>query len=370
MQNSILSLITSSTINIIMLLVLLFLISKNTIMPVRTTKAYITAIIFTVIVIVAELSTSMLDLLGPAFRIPNIIANIVGFSLSTCIPFLLVRVFTEKLDRKCKYLLMLIAFNFLLLISSPWTGWIFYVSVDNQYTRGPLFGVYIITYLYGLVVLMVSNHQQSLKYQDTERSFLLILYGIFFIGTTIQVLFPFIHSSWHCISLVLVMYYLFQRELQFKYDIVTEVLNRQAFEKKLQAISATDHSGIILFDLDGFKIINDTYGHAKGDYYLKAAASIIKNCSKEIGQCYRIGGDEFCVLAKNTSEAAIRKCINLMLQSFKKAREADTIMPLISYGYSIYNNSEHGDILSSFQDADKKMYTCKKSRQLDSLYKR
>lgn len=366
-QNPIFALITSSAINILMLLILLYLILKNTVMSVGKTKAYIAVIILTVIVIIAELSTSVLDLLGATFRIPNIIANIVGFSLSTCIPVLLAMVFDEKLYGKLKCICMPIALNFVLLISSAWTGWIFFISMDNQYTRGPLFGIYIITYLCGLVVLMISNHHQLLQFQDTERAFLMMLYAIFFIGTTVQILFPFIHSTWHCITLVLVMYYLFQRELQFKYDIVAEVLNRQAFDKKLKAISATDHSGIILFDLDGFKKINDTYGHAKGDYYLKTAAGIIKNSFKDIGQCYRIGGDEFCVLAQNTSEGAIHECINLMLQSLKKAREADTIMPIISYGYSIYSKGEQRDILLSFQEADKKMYTCKKNRRIEFL---
>ena len=81
MQNPIFALITSSAINILMLLILLYLILKNTVMSVGKTKAYIAVIILTVIVIIAELSTSVLDLLGATFRIPNIIANIVGFSL-------------------------------------------------------------------------------------------------------------------------------------------------------------------------------------------------------------------------------------------------------------------------------------------------
>ena len=99
-QNPIFALITSSAINILMLLILLYLILKNTVMSVGKTKAYIAVIILTVIVIIAELSTSVLDLLGATFRIPNIIANIVGFSLSTCIPVLLAMVFDEKLYGK------------------------------------------------------------------------------------------------------------------------------------------------------------------------------------------------------------------------------------------------------------------------------
>ncbi|WP_312643272.1 GGDEF domain-containing protein [Hydrogenoanaerobacterium sp.] len=336
-------------------------------MSVEKANTYVTVIILTVIVIIAEISTSVLDVLGEAFRIPNIIANIVGFSLSTCIPVLLAVIFDEKLYGKIKYICIPIALNFVLLISSAWTGWVFFVSMHNQYTRGPLFGVYIITYLFGILLLMISNHHQSLQFQDTERAFLVMLYAIIFIGTTVQILFPFIHSTWHCVTLVLVMYYLFQRESQFKYDIVTGLLNRQSFENRLEKLRETDHAVIILFDLDEFKKINDTYGHAKGDYCLKTAAGIIKNSFKEKGWCYRIGGDEFCVLAPNICEDAIHESIEIMLQSLKKAREADPMIPNISYGYSIYSKSEQRDILLLFQEADEKMYTCKKNRKVNYL---
>jgi len=365
LHNPILALVTSSVINILMLLILLYLVSSNTIMSVRKTKTYIVVIILTVIVIIAEIATSALDVLGPSFRIPNTIANIIGFSISTCIPVVLAVVFDKKLYRKIKYICIPIILNFVLLICSAWTGWIFYVSMDNHYMRGPLFGVYVLTYIVSLLFLMISNYHQSLQFRDKERVFLMMLYAIILLGTTVQILFPMIHSTWHCITLVLVMYYLFQRELQFKYDTVTKLLNRHAFEKMLEKLSGADLVGIISFDVDNFKEINDTYGHAKGDHCLIIAARIIKNSFKEIGQCYRIGGDEFCVLAETTNEAAINSCIDLMVHSLENARETDPVIPNISFGYSIYNKSKQRDIVITLQEADEKMYACKKNRRLD-----
>lgn len=352
---------TSSTINILMLLFLFYLIANNTIMLPQKRKAYMLVIIITVIVIVAEVSTVTFDLLGATFRIPNIIANIVGFSLSICIPVLLAIVFDEKLSRKLNLICIPILVNFLLLLISAWTGWIFYITQDNLYVRGPFFGVYILTYIFTFILLLISNYHQSTQYQNEERTFLMLLYAILFIGTTVQIILPSMHTSWHCITLVLVMYYLFQRELQFKYDTLTNLLNREAFEKKLDHLNGTDQTGIVLFDLDKFKEINDTHGHTKGDYYLKTAASIIKNSFSKIGHCYRIGGDEFCVLTHSINEKEIHACIKNMLQSIQQARAIDAFVPNISYGYSIYIKNEKENILLSFQEADKRMYSFKKT---------
>jgi diguanylate cyclase (GGDEF)-like protein len=353
---------TSSIINIIMLLILLYLIVNNHVMEGEIRNAYMIAIAFTVLVIAAEIATNIFDRLGSFYRVPNIVANTIGFSLSTCIPIVFALVLDKNLYKKVIYICMPILLNLVITISSAWTGLIFWVSKDNSYTRGPLFGIYIITYLYGLVLLMICNYRQSLKYQKAERKFLGLLYVIFIIGTTVQVVFPFIHSSWHCITLVLVMYYLFLRELQFKYDSVTRLLNRQAYERRLHHLRKTDLVGIIVFDVDNFKIVNDIYGHVRGDYYLQKLAFIICSSFKKIGQCYRIGGDEFCVLAPNINEDAINGCIQLMLRVINQEKENDLTMPSISFGYSIYRKSVEKDILQLVQEADEKMYCCKANK--------
>lgn len=349
-----------------MLLILLYLIINNVIMSAKKRTFYVVAIVLTIVVIVAEISANIFDVKGVEFRIPNIIANVFGFSISTLIPIALAVVFDEKIVKKLWYYSIPILVGIVFIMASPWSGWIFYVSAYNQYHRGPFFSIYILTYLFSLFILLLSNYYQVKQYQQSERNFLLILYSIFFMGTTLQILFPHIHSSWHCITLTLVMYYLFQRELQFKYDILTGVLNRQAFEKNILTFKNLDNAAIILFDLDKFKDINDRHGHTKGDYYLKTAASIINSSFKKYGDCYRIGGDEFCVLSSNITQNNLSECIDSMQQCMREAREVDALFPSISYGYSIYLKEKHTDILDAFQEADEKMY-CFKSKKSSSV---
>ncbi|MGO5051075.1 GGDEF domain-containing protein [Lachnospiraceae bacterium LCP25S3_G4] len=360
MFNYILALSTSSVINIIMLLLLLYLVGYNTIMTTKKTNTYLITIIITIIVIITELCTIIFDTLGPEYRLPNIIANIVGFSLSACIPYLLAVVLDETLYKNTIYFYIPLLLNALLYITSPWTGLAFSISPNNAYERGPFFIFYVITYLLGLLLLVITNYHQWTKFQNTEYVFLLILCSIILVGTTVQVLIPHIHSSWHCITLVLVMYYLFQREMQFKYDTVTQLLNRPAFEKQLEILKEKNDVYVILFDVDMFKHINDTYSHIKGDYYLRLIAQIIKKSFQSIGYSYRIGGDEFCVLASRVEEDAIYSCISSMLHYLDLEREKDSIVPTISYGYSQYNKADHLDILDVFRNADENMYSNKK----------
>jgi diguanylate cyclase (GGDEF)-like protein len=86
-----------------------------------------------------------------------------------------------------------------------------------------------------------------------------------------------------------------------EFDLLTEIHNRFSFEKKLNQL-IEDHQGpdnifgLIYVDLDGFKQLNDQYGHQVGDLYLQAAASRMKHQIRPSDLLARIGGDEFALL--------------------------------------------------------------------------
>ena len=103
-----------------------------------------------------------------------------------------------------------------------------------------------------------------------------------------------------------------QKELQelqnmAHYDTLTKVANRFSFDLKLdQAISraSRNNTAVLLFfiDLDDFKSINDTYGHAGGDIVLKTIAQNIKNAIRKEDTLARISGDEFSVIIEDIND--------------------------------------------------------------------
>ncbi len=92
---------------------------------------------------------------------------------------------------------------------------------------------------------------------------------------------------------------------QAKYDALTHALNRGSFKAQLGEVlvgSTADHQDLLLFcDLDRFKRINDTAGHAAGDKALQDVCKILAEHTGPLDLLGRMGGDEFCILLRNRS---------------------------------------------------------------------
>lgn len=346
-----------SFLNIAALLFLLFLLDRNVLMERNREQAYRLCVIFTIIIMLAEVACLALDSAGPQLWLVNALCNAVGFTLSGTLPYLLAAVYDERvLQHKRSYAIPAAALGTLCLLSIRF-GWIFFVSVENVYVRGPLFWIYPVVYLGGVVLLLRANLRQASRLCREERIYLAVLYVLFLIGISLQLLFPVLHTSWSCVTLFLLLYYIFQRELQFKYDQLTGVLNRASFEKDTSR-SLSGKTAVILFDLDDFKNINDTYGHQTGDECLKSIAAILWE-SFEPDRCYRIGGDEFLVLS-SLREKELKETLRALVQKIRALRESDAILPNISYGYGILIPGE--PFQTAFQRADRQMYAFKRRK--------
>jgi diguanylate cyclase (GGDEF)-like protein len=91
-------------------------------------------------------------------------------------------------------------------------------------------------------------------------------------------------------------------------DGLTEIFNKRKYEEEVQrevARAQRHHRplSLILFDLDEFKTINDTYGHLCGDFILKQVASLARDMTRPEQVLARVGGDEFAILAPETEAA-------------------------------------------------------------------
>ncbi|PUU89205.1 MAG: diguanylate cyclase and metal dependent phosphohydrolase [Halanaerobium sp.] len=118
---------------------------------------------------------------------------------------------------------------------------------------------------------------------------------------------------------------------------------------------------IIIADLNGLKIINDSYGHKKGDEILIQASQILKESLREEDILARYGGDEFAVLLPNTTKETAEK-INKRIKEKCKKINNNPIPISIALGEATKEKPEQ-DIKEILKKADDKMYKDKLSEE-------
>ena len=90
-------------------------------------------------------------------------------------------------------------------------------------------------------------------------------------------------------------------------DVLTELGNRRRLIADLEAAMSVPGMTLTFFDLDGFKVYNDTFGHQAGDALLTRLGRRLHDAVSEAGEAYRLGGDEFCILVSGPSADAARR---------------------------------------------------------------
>ncbi|ASJ76142.1 putative bifunctional diguanylate cyclase/phosphodiesterase [Granulosicoccus antarcticus] len=150
------------------------------------------------------------------------------------------------------------------------------------------------------------------------------------------------------------------------YDELTGLANRAHFHERLDAeIIQSEMRGqefaIIYIDLDDFKGVNDSYGHASGDAYLTHFANFLREITRRTDMAARLGGDEFCLLI---SDVAMRESVeDMVLRCMGYTQQAvqlnnHRIHPRLSIGVALYpDNARLADDL--VKCADMAMYTVK-----------
>ena len=151
------------------------------------------------------------------------------------------------------------------------------------------------------------------------------------------------------------------RELAL-HDQLTGLYNRSYYKQYLDKIDyASSECMVVMFDVNRLKECNDHYGHAEGDYLLRSAARIIQQCFSEVGACCRLGGDEFCVLAKECTEEHIveRLCdMQREIEAHNKVH-AENFPISVAHGYAVYDATRDASLEDTIRRADKLMYLTK-----------
>lgn len=163
------------------------------------------------------------------------------------------------------------------------------------------------------------------------------------IGTSIELVYPSAYSSRHCVTLALLLYFLLMSEFDSSFDTLTGLYNRAAYDIAVKKMANIKAFSVIVLDINDFKTINDTYGHGYGDCIIKAVAEIVRKTFNKNYTCYRIDGDEFLIIGKETNQKRIENRRKLMTSNLAKMREDGKALPTVSYGYSISSGEDKPD---------------------------
>lgn len=158
-----------------------------------------------------------------------------------------------------------------------------------------------------------------------------------------------------------------QEKLRYKanYDDLTGIYNRRHFKEVFFNYlnnDARNKSCLSLIDLDGFKKINDTYGHNTGDDALKFFANTLKEIMSDQDNYARMYGDEFVVLFVNETIEGADKRFKLLREQFNK-RLINNISLKFSYGLCEINKDMNISMDEALAIADDKMYLDKRNRK-------
>lgn len=149
---------------------------------------------------------------------------------------------------------------------------------------------------------------------------------------------------------------------QAEYDALTDCFNRRSFNKflSLYETDAENHPfALILIDIDVFKSVNDTYGHAIGDVILKKVADYLKAAFRNNDYVCRIGGDEFAILMVEMTtdlQYTIKDKIDSVNQQLSSPEKG---IPKVSLSAGVAFSDRENPGENIFEDADKALYKVK-----------
>lgn len=359
--------IATYSVDVVALLLLLGILCGSNIMENHRRKPFLLGIVLTLVIILSEAGTMLVEGGDPGLRGISILFNILGFALTPVLPLSFIAISDMEILREHKWLLLPTWINMAASLLSPAFKWIFYIDAGNQYSRGNCFFIFVTAYIINLLLLVISMLRTGKKYRYPIQGKMAALCIFTVVGTSIQLVDSSIHLSWHCVTVSILLYFILLSEFDSSFDVLTGLYNRAAFEKTARQKENQKAFSMIVLDINDFKSVNDTFGHDYGDIVIKTVAGVIRESLDYGYSCYRVGGDEFYIIGNETDSEKIQYQLQKITESLSEKQGIHGRLPTVSYGFSIFKGGGTPDLQRILKEADSQMYQYKKLRKSESV---
>jgi diguanylate cyclase (GGDEF)-like protein len=147
-------------------------------------------------------------------------------------------------------------------------------------------------------------------------------------------------------------------------DMLTGLGNRTSYNESMCKLISIckrneDEFGLLVFDLDNFKTVNDRFGHQEGDEVLVCFGEILQSCLRDSDHAFRFGGDEFCCLLIDSDAKANKRVANRITKTI--ADHPVFIKHSVSSSVGATSFMKSDDAKSVFERADSALYKAKQA---------
>lgn len=339
------------------MLIMILMVQYNDLLEGKKKWELTLAFVFVIIAAAAEWISNYINGRLESWRIIHILSKATDHTLAPVISMIFTGIMTN--EKTAKKLLIPLVIHGILEFASGWLGFIYIIDAQNVYHHGPAYGIYVAFYLFCTAYFLLAAWRFGNRYQTGNRVILELILAFLVTGLFSSMIWSGIRVSYICLAIDAIVVYIYYAQILEKTDSLTGLLNRRSYEVHIRNLRKP--CMILFFDVDDFKSSNDRYGHPFGDLCLERVGYAILKVYGGRGNCYRIGGDEFCVILDKETDS-VQELNHVFMERLGKEREKENRIPFVSVGY-VFFDPEKNDIESAICEADKEMYRWKQKRK-------
>ncbi len=332
--------------------IMLTFISSDHLLPNKSKKYFSYAVYSLMCISISEWCSVYFSEINTEYIILKNVSTFFMQILSPLLPLFVGLVFKKYEFKKLIYALLVVnvIIHSLVLFEFAYISELNIHDIKNMYILDN--AIFIIC----LLLMFWNVYSVCRKYESSHLYIVVLIVMSMIFANNFRTVNSVFRVAWIAGTAGLIFMYAYYSALVNKIDSLTHLLNKRCFNSRF--INLSEECYIVVIDLNKFKQINDEQGHVFGDYILKEIADIIQRSYHKQGTCFRIGGDEFCVIVKK--EANIENLNSQVNRNIEKRRLKEPLLPSVSIGYSklVLGVNTQED---AFEEADKMMFKVKEN---------